>query len=71
MHLGEPAGSYPEELSEEAESQQSEYEGEAEPKRTPQREWHAPTNSNDFRVEIPEFEGKLDPDECLEWLSHR
>jgi len=25
-------------------------------------------NSNDFKVEIPEFEGKLDPDEFLEWL---
>ena len=24
-------------------------------------------NSNDFRDEIPEFEGKLDPDEFLEW----
>jgi len=27
-----------------------------------------PTNSNDFRVEFPKFEGKLDPDEFLEWL---
>ena len=26
------------------------------------------TNFNDFIVEIPEFEGKLDPDEFLEWL---
>jgi len=26
-------------------------------------------NSNDFKVEIPEFEGKLDPDEILEWLQ--
>lgn len=25
-------------------------------------------NSNDFKVEIPEFEGKLDSDEFLEWL---
>jgi len=25
-------------------------------------------NSNDFRVEIPEFEGKLDPDEFLGWM---
>jgi len=23
---------------------------------------------NDFKVEIPKFEGKLDPDEFLEWL---
>jgi len=27
-----------------------------------------PKNSNDFKVEILEFEGKLDPDEFLEWL---
>jgi len=27
-----------------------------------------PQNSNDFKVEIPKFEGKLDPDEFLEWL---
>jgi len=27
-----------------------------------------PQNSNDFKVEIPEFEGKRDPDEFLEWL---
>ena len=27
-----------------------------------------PQNSNDFKVEIPEFEGKLNPDEFLEWL---
>jgi len=26
-------------------------------------------NSNDFKVEIPEFEGKLDPDEFIEWLQ--
>ena len=27
-----------------------------------------PTNSNDFRAETPEFEGKLDLDEFLKWL---
>jgi len=26
-------------------------------------------NSNDFKVEIPEFEGELNPDEFLEWLQ--
>jgi len=26
-------------------------------------------NSKDFKVEILEFEGKLDPDEFLEWLQ--
>jgi len=31
-------------------------------------EWRAPTNSNDFRVKVAEFAGKLDPDEILEWL---
>ena len=27
------------------------------------------SNSNDFRIELPEFEGKLDPDEFLDWLQ--
>ena len=25
-------------------------------------------NTNDFKVEIPEFEGQLDPKEFLDWL---
>jgi len=25
-------------------------------------------NTNDFKVEIPEFEGKLDQEEFLDWL---
>ena len=25
-------------------------------------------NNNDFRVEVPEFEGKLDPEEFIDWL---
>ena len=25
-------------------------------------------NSNDFQVEIPKYEGKLDPEEFLDWL---
>jgi len=25
-------------------------------------------NTNDFKVEIPEYEGKLDPEEFLDWL---
>jgi len=66
--LESPTRSNPDELSEETESQHLEYEGEAEPRRTPHREWHEPTNSNDFRIELPEFEGKLNPDEFLEWL---
>jgi len=37
-------------------------------KRTRRGVW--PTfNSNDFKVEIPEFEGELDPDEFLGWLQ--
>jgi len=53
----------------EAESQHSVNE-EEEP-RTPFRA-RSPTfnvSSNDFRVDIPEFEGKLDPEEFLDWLS--
>ena len=66
--LESPMGSNPDELSEEVESQHSEYEGEAEPRRTPQREWRAPSNSKNLRVDISEFEGMLDPHEFLEWL---
>jgi len=36
--------------------------------RRTQTECRQPTNSNDFRVEILEFQGKLDLDEFLEWL---
>jgi len=52
----------------EAESQHFEYEGEAEPRRTLRREWCPPAKSNDFRVNILEFEGKLDLDKFLGWL---
>ena len=27
-----------------------------------------PSNSNDFKVEIPKIEGKLHPNEFLDWL---
>ena len=68
--LESPTGSTPEEeINEDIESQHSKYELDEEPRRTPRREWRTPSNSNDFRVELPEFEGKLDPDEFLEWLS--
>jgi len=33
-----------------------------------QRRTRPTFNSNEFKVEIPEFEGKLDPDEFIEWL---
>ena len=26
-------------------------------------------NTNEFRVEVPEFEGKLDPEEFIDWLN--
>jgi len=38
--------------------------GEEEPRRG-QKERREPANSNNFRVEIPNFEGKLDLDEFL------
>jgi len=66
--LESPSSSNPKDLSEEVESQHSEYEIEATPRGTPCKEGRAPTNFNDFRVELPEFEGKLDLDEFLEWL---
>ena len=50
--LERPTGSNLDEVSD-AESQHFEYEGEATPRRTPRREWRPPTNSNDFRVDIP------------------
>jgi len=67
-NLESPSGSNPEDLSE-AESQHSVNE-DKEP-RTPVRA-RRPTfnvNSDNFRVDIPEFEGKLDPEEFLGWLS--
>ena len=32
------------------------------------REPRMQANNNDFRVEVPEFEGKLDPEEFIDWL---
>jgi len=63
--------SNPEDPNEGAKSQYSEVEGEEaeQPGQTPWREWRIPlSNSNDFRIELPEFEGKPDPDEFLDWL---
>jgi len=37
-----------------------------EPLRRPRPEPRMQANSNDFRVEIPEYEGKLDPEEFLD-----
>jgi len=41
---------------------------EEEPLRRPRSEPRIQANSNDFSVEIPEYEGKLDPEEFLDWL---
>ena len=37
--------------------------------RHPRRGPRPTPNLNDFKVDIPEFEGKLDPDDFLEWLQ--
>ena len=37
--------------------------------RFPRRESRQPNNFNDFKVDIPEFEGRLDPDDFLEWIQ--
>jgi len=39
-----------------------------EPLRRPRSDQRGQGNSNDFRVEIPEYKGKLDPKEFLDWL---
>ena len=41
---------------------------EEEPTRMMRGEPRFQANSNDFRVKVPEFEGKLDPEEFLDWL---
>jgi len=41
---------------------------EDEPLRMTRQDSHVQANSNHFRVEIPEFEGKLDPEDFLDWL---
>ena len=52
----------------EVKRQHCEFEDEAKPRRLPRRKWHPIPNSNDFRVDILEFKGKLDSNEFLEWL---
>ena len=41
---------------------------EEEPIKMAREESRFQANNNDFRVEVPEFEGKLDPEEFLDWL---
>jgi len=53
-------------VNEEAENYHLEFDDEK--PSTPRREWRPPANPNDSRVEHLEFEGKLNPDEFLEWL---
>jgi len=68
-----PSISNLEDPDEGAKSLNSEVEGEEvkQPGQTPRREWRIPlsnSNSKEFRIELSEFEGKLDPDEFLHWL---
>jgi len=49
-------------------SHEVESSSEEEPTRMVRGEPRFQANSNDFRVEVPEFEGKLDPKEFLQWL---
>jgi len=37
--------------------------------RRPRRTRHAKQRSMDFKVQIPEFEEQLNPDDFLDWLS--
>jgi len=39
-----------------------------EPLRMARPEPRFQANTNDFKVEIPEYEGKLDPEDFLDWL---
>ena len=67
-----PSTSNSEDPVEGAKSQYSKVKGEEvnQPAQTPRRGWRIPlSNSNDFRIELSEFEGKLDPDEFLDWLD--
>ena len=41
---------------------------EDEPLRMTRQDSHVQASSNDFKVEVPEFEGKLDPEDFLDWL---
>ena len=54
-------------VREQAFSHNHESSSEEEPLRRPRQEQRQ-GNSNDFRVEIPEYEGKLDPEEFLDWI---
>jgi len=63
-----PSGSIHDD-EDEVSSNSSRSSSEKEPHRRSKGEWRPSTNSNDFRVEIPEFKGKLDPYGFVEWLS--
>jgi len=64
-----PSTSNPEDPDEGTKSQYLQVKGEEaeQPGQTPRRYWRIPlSNSNDFRIELSKFEGKLDPDEFLD-----
>ena len=63
--LESPTGSNLDEVSEDK-SQHSEYEEDEPRKSIHARRPSFNTNSNDFRVNVPEFEGKLDLEEFLD-----
>ena len=42
---------------------------EEDPYRRPRRNRRNASNFGDIKVEVPEFEGRLDPDDLLEWLQ--
>jgi len=63
-----PPGSAREEEEEEQPPSHGSASEEASP-RSHRRGRRQMSNFNDFKVDIPEFEGKLDPDEFIEWLQ--
>jgi len=66
-----PPGSVREEAEreDEREPQSGGSSSEGDSRRHPRRGRRHPSNLNDFKVDIPEFEGKLDPDDFLEWMQ--
>ena len=65
-----PPGSARDEEEEEGPPSEGSQSEESSP-RHPRRGRRHKTNFNDFKVDISEFEGKLDPDEFLKWINSR
>jgi len=62
-----PGSAWGEEEREEPQSEGSPSENDS--PRHPRRRRRQPSNFNDFKVNISEFEGNLDPDDFLEWIQ--